>query len=228
MQVFALTVAQIYRQFFVPPVISEIPHHQRSRALVLGIILIVVLAVSIAGAAGIVTYRDRQQSIEQAAHHSDLLAANQAIAQIGITCFSSRSDTSKLVNATTGLIGYMMLYEKFSVLNPPGYPMDATWVLNFNYTSIAVMISGVQSFHLSSKGTAYPEFAFRISGPQVIAFHSALGTVPQFTVTLDGTYLVNGSYSAYHISQHQTYDSSTSGGAGGSGLGGNTSTTACP
>lgn len=105
--------------------------------------------------------------------------------------------------------------------------MDARWALMLNYTSIAVMISSVQSFHLSSQGTAYPEFAFRISGPQVTAFHSTLGT-PQFTVTLDGTYLVTGSYSTYHISQHQTYDSSTSTGTGGSGFGGNTSTPACP
>lgn len=213
--------------FFVPPAYGEIPH-RRSRALVLGIILVIVLAASIAGVAGYVTYQNRQQSIEQAAHNSELLAANQAITQLTITCFSSRSDTSMLVNATTGLTGYMMFYEKFGVANPSTYSMDARWTLIFNYTPIAVQISSVQSFDLPSKGTAYPEFAFRITGSQVTAFHSATSTVPQFTATLDGTYLVNGTYSTYHISQHQTYDSSTSTGTNAGGHGGNTNTTACP
>lgn len=198
---------------FLPPAIREIPHRRRSRALVLGIILAIVLGVSVAGVAGYFTYQDRQESIQQAAAHSELIATNQAIALLSITCFSNRTDTSTFVR-TSPTSGYLTLYEKFGVYNPSQYSMDTTWTLTFDYTSIHVVLSSLRAFHLSTASTSYPEFPFLVTATQASTLASAIGT-PQFTATLDGTYIVTGTYSTYHISQHQTIDSWTGTGTQG-------------
>ncbi len=215
------------------PVIAAAPVHRRSRGLILGIILAIILATSVAGVFGYTMYQNNQQSIQQAAKNSELLAANQAINQLSVTCTSSRSDTSTLVR-TNPPSGYITLYLKVGVYNPSQYPMDVAWSITINYVSIAVTILTTHSFHLDAKSTSYPEFPFQISATQIAAFGAFAGTstgTPQFTVTLDGAYSVTGTYSTYHVSQHQTYDSSTSSTGTGSALGGagaGTSTTACP
>ncbi len=216
-----------------PPVIAAPPAHRRSRRLILGIILAIILATSVAGVFGYTMYQNNQQSILQAAKNSELSAVNQAINQLSTTCTSPRFDTSTLVR-TNPPSGYMTLYLKVGVYNPSQYPMDVTWSITINYPSITVTISTTHSFHLDAKSTSYPEFPFQISATQVAAFGAFAGTstgIPQFTVTLDGAYSVTGTYSTYHINQHQTVDSSTSSTGTGStfaGAGAGTSTTACP
>lgn len=211
-----------------PPVIAAPPVPRRSRRLIIGIILAIILATSVAGVFGYTMYQNNQQSIQQAAKNSELLAANQAINQLSITCFSNRTDISTLIVTTNPPSGYVTLYEKFGVNNPSQYSMDATWTLTFNYPAASVILSSIQSFRLSAKSTSYPEFAFHITASDITSLHSIAGATPQFIVTLDGAYSVTGSYSTYHINQHQSYDSSTSSSAGGFGTGSSSTSARCP
>ena len=68
-------------------------------------------------------------------------------------------------------------------------------------------------FHLSANGTARPIFNYRVSGSQL----NNLPPNPNLTtfkVTLDGTYVVTGTYATYLLTQQSNYDSSTMSGNG--------------
>ena len=218
---------------YAPVAESRPPSRRRSRAFLLGIILVVVIAASVASVAGYMYYQNGQQAILKTAENSELIAANQAVNNWGFVCFSSHNDTSNFVRGNPPS-GYIVFYEKFGIYNPSRFSIDATWTFQFSYPAISTTIVATQSFTLPAKSTSYADFPFIISAQDAQAFASVpAGTIPQYTVILDGTYTVHGIYSTYNISQHQSYDSSTNTGTGQIGSGSTTGSTsgtlpACP
>lgn len=212
------------------PLPQEAPRHKHSRPFILGILLVIILACAVAGVAGYMYISNNQQSILHAAQNTELLAANQAVNQWQVTCFSNTTDTSNFYRGPPPS-GFIVLVETFGIYNPSRFPMDTTWTLTYNYPAISTIIHSTETFHLAANSTSYPLFGFVINMTQLQSFASIpAGTVPQFIITLDGTYSVYGTYSTYSINQHQSYDSSTNTSTGpvtgqfGSNGGGGTTT----
>jgi hypothetical protein len=183
-------------------------------------VAVVLIAVLVAGVGGYVLYQQGQQHVLQAAKNSEANAANQAPNQLQFTCFSNRTDNSHLYgNAASGFSGYLTVYETFGISNPTNFPMDATWTITLNFPSASWTLVDSQTFHEAPNGgTAHPTFGFTITGSQLNSTpHNANFTI--FTVTLDGTYQVTGTYANYTPATHSTYDSTTSTGNGSLGTG---------
>jgi len=149
----------------------------------------------------------------QAAKTSDRNAANQSINQLQPSCFSIRVDSSTLYGSQGSYSAYRTVYETFGISNPTRFAMDATWALTLNYPAVGWVLADTETFHLSVNGTAHPIFGYRISGSQLnnLPPNPNLNT---FKVTLDGTYVVTGTYETYLLTQQSNYDSSTMSGNG--------------
>jgi hypothetical protein len=160
-----------------------------------------------------VLYNNAQAQILQAAKTSDRNAANQSIDQLQPTCLSVRTDSSTLYGSPGSYSGYRTVYETLGISNPTRFPMDATWALTLNYPSVGWVLADTETFHLSANGTARPIFNYRVSGSQL----NNLPPNPNLTtfkVTLDGTYVVTGTYATYLLTHQSNYDSSTMSGNG--------------
>ena len=192
------------------PIPATAPPSKRPVKLIVGIVLIVLLLV---GVGGFVLYNNAQQQILQAAKTSDRNAANQSINQLQPTCLSVRTDSSTLYGSPGSYSGYRTVYETLGISNPTRFAMDATWALTLNYPSVGWVLADTESFHLSANGTAHPIFSYRVSGSQLnnLPPNPNLTT---FTVSLNGTYVVTGSYATYLLTQQSNYDSSTQSGNG--------------
>jgi hypothetical protein len=160
-----------------------------------------------------VLYNNAQAQILQAAKTSDRNAANQSIDQLQPTCLSVRTDSSTLYGSPGSYSGYRTVYETLGISNPTRFPMDATWALTLNYPAVGWVLADTETFHLSANGTARPIFNYRVSGSQL----NNLPPNPNLTtfkVTLDGTYVVTGTYATYLLTHQSNYDSSTMSGNG--------------
>ncbi len=192
------------------PIPAAAPPSKRPVKLIVGIVLIALLLV---GVGGFALYNNAQEQILQAAKASDRNAANQSINQLQPTCLSVRTDSSTLYGSPGSYSGYRTVYETLGINNPTKFAMDATWALTLKYPSVGWVLADTESFHLSASGTAHPIFSYRVSGSQLnnLPPNPNLTT---FTVTLNGTYVVTGSYATYLLTQQSNYDSSTQSGNG--------------
>lgn len=159
-------------------------------------------------------YRQNQARILQDAKRSEATDANNAPYNLQVTCFSNRTDDTHLTYSVTNgyytYYGYATVYEKFGVYNPTRFAMDVTWTITIDYPSAGWQLSDRQTFHESTNGTAYPEFSFTITGYQL----TITPTHANFTVAIDGSYRVIGTYATYDPTTHETYDSATAGNTG--------------
>jgi len=197
------------------PSVTQAP--KRNTALI--VVAVVLIAVLILGVAGYALYQNQQQVL-QAAKNSEANAANNSVNQLQFTCFSNRTDLSHLSGTlASGFSGYVTVYETFGVSNPTTFTIDITWTITIDYPSAGWVLRNIQEFRESPNGgVAYPEFAFTVTGSQLNNTPSnANFTI--FNVTLDGSYLVTGTYVTYTPSTHSTYDSTTSSGNGDLGSG---------
>jgi hypothetical protein len=196
-----------------PIVPGPAPAPKRNTAVI--IVAVVLIAVLAVGAAGYFIYQNDQAQVLQTAKNNEANAANQAPNQLQFTCFSSRTDNSTLFgNRANGFSGYVTIYETFGVSNPTNFAMDATWTITLDFPSAYLVLTNSQTFHEGSNGgLAYPVFAFTITGTQLNSTPSN-ANLTIFTVTLDGTYLVTGTYATYTPTTHSTYDSTSNTGNG--------------
>ncbi len=192
------------------PVIPLAPAPKRNVALIVGIVLIAIIVIGIGGFA---FYQNQQQLILQAAKVSDRDAANQSVNQLQNTCYSNRTDTSALSYSYGVFYGYATIYETFGIYNPTRFPMDATWSITIDFPGPSWVLTTTQPFHLVATGTGYPTFAFRITATELNNL-TPTTDLKTFTVTVDSSYLVTGSYATYTVTQHSTYDSSSNTGTG--------------
>jgi hypothetical protein len=199
------------------------PTRPSGRNIVKIVVAVVLIILIVSGVTGYLVYQQGQQRILQDAKNSEATAASQAPNQLQITCFANSTDGSHLsYSAGVGFSGYVTVYETFGLSNPTKFVMDGTWAITIDYPSVSWILSSTQSFHLAANGgIAYPKFAFTVTGTQ-LNNKPANANLTIFTVTLDGTYHVSGTYATYNPTTHETYDSSTSAGTGalggGSGL----------
>jgi hypothetical protein len=192
------------------PTVPPPPPRRQNLALIVGIALIVIIVIGIGGYA---FYQNQQQLILQAAKNSEKDAAGQSVNQLQPTCFSNRTDVSNLSYSNGVYYGYMTIYETFGISNPTTFAMDATWTLTFDFPGPSWVLTNSQTFHLAPSGTGYPTFAFQLTGNQLTNLSSSTD-FNKYTATLDGKYLVTGTYGTYTETQHSTYDSSSSTGTG--------------
>ncbi len=212
------------------PGIPAAPPPRKPRTLlIIGIVLLVLLVL---GGVGTVVYLNIQQQqqrenqlVLQAAKNTEQNAANQAPDQFTITCFTATNDTSHLsYSQYTGYAGYARVYETFGISNPTKFSIDATWTLTFSYPSVGWVLTSSIPFHLAANGVAYPTFTFQIDATQ----YNNLPSNPDFTQyngAVDGTYTLTGTYAAYSVTQHSTFDSTTN--AGGSSPGSTNNLSKC-
>ena len=202
--------------YSIPPIGPLIPApsapHKSRLPLIIGIILVILL---VGGVAGYMFYNNQQQQVLQAAKNTEQAAANQAPDQMQFTCLAVTTDMSHLTVDPYyhTASGYMLVNEKFGLRNPTRFPIDAKWAMTIDYTSVNLILSTTTPFHLPANGVAYPVLAFQITAAQLTSLTSN-PDLSKFTVTLDGTYAVTGTYSTYNLSQHATYDSATATGTG--------------
>jgi len=199
------------------PIIPPAPAPKRNVALIVGIVLIAVIVIGIGGFA---FYQNQQQLILQAAKNSDRDAANQSVNQLQPTCFSNRTDVSHLTHMNGVFYGYMTIYETFGISNPTRFAIDATWTLTIDFPGPNWVLTNAQTFHMATNETGYPTFAFQLTGNQLTKL-SPSTDLKTYSVTLDGSYLVTGTYATYTVNQHSTYDSSSNTGTGTIGSSGN-------
>jgi hypothetical protein len=197
------------------PVIPSAPAPKRNVALIVGIVLIAVIVIGIAGFA---FYQNQQQLVLQAAKNSEKDAANRSVNQLQAKCFSYSVDLSHITNLTGTPNGYMTISETFGIFNPTRFVMDATWTLTIDFPGPAWVLAASSAFHLSANGTGYPDLLFQVTAAQLSNLHGA--SLSNFSVTLDGTYTATGIYSTYHLTQHSTYDSTSNTGTGTLGASG--------
>ncbi len=91
--------------------------------------------------------------------------------------------------------------------------MDATWSITIDFTGPSWVLATTQPFHLVATGTGYPTFAFRVTATELNNL-TPTTDLKTFTVTVDSSYLVTGTYATYTLTQHSTYDSSSNTGTG--------------
>jgi hypothetical protein len=174
---------------------------------------IVLIAIIVIGIGGYAFYQNQQQVILQAAKNSDRDAANQSVNQLQNTCFSNRTDTSTLSYSNGVFYGYATIYETFGIYNPTRFPMDATWSITIDFPGPSWVLTTTQPFHLVAAGTGYPTFAFKVTSTELNNL-TPTTDLKTFTVTVDSSYLVTGTYATYTLTQHSTYDSSSNSGTG--------------
>ncbi len=97
--------------------------------------------------------------------------------------------------------------------------MDVTWTITLDFPSAGWVLDNSQTFHETPNGgVAYPTFAFTITATQLNNTPSnANFTI--FSVILEGSYRVTGTYATYTPTTRSTYDSTTSNGNGSLGTG---------
>ncbi|HEX9197397.1 MAG TPA: hypothetical protein VF906_06335 [Candidatus Bathyarchaeia archaeon] len=200
-----------------PTIPAPAPEPRRNTALI--IIAVALIAVLVIGVGGFLVYQSEQQQVLQAAKNSEASAANQAPNQLQFTCFSTRNDTSYLSNTGYGFSGYLTEYETFGISNPTSFAMDVTWTITLDFPSAGWVLDNSQTFHETPNGgVAYPTFAFTITATQLNNTPSnANFTI--FSVILEGSYRVTGTYATYTPTTRSTYDSTTSNGNGSLGTG---------
>jgi len=189
--------------------------HAKSRALVIGIILVIVLGASIAGVYGYMYYQNNQQQVQHAAEQT---AANSSPDQLSLTCTTVTTDTSTVNTLVNPPTGYATISAKFGVKNPTSYAIDAIWNLKIIYSTLSITIQASSSFHMAAKDTAYAVFPFRLDAQQLVTIGHAGSTVMP-TFTMDASYSIVGTYSTYQATR--AYDSTSTTGSGniGSSLG---------
>lgn len=192
------------------PITPPTPAPKRNVALIVGIVLIAVIVIGIGGYA---FYQNQQQLILQAAKNSEKDAASQSINQLQATCFSNRTDVSQLSYSNGVFYGYATIYETFGLSNPTRFAMDATWTITIDFPGPAWVLNDMTTFHIGTNGTGYPTLTFRLSGNQLNNLNN-MTDLKTYSVTLDGNYLVTGTYGTYTESQHSTYNSATNTGSG--------------
>ncbi len=199
------------------PITPPAPAPKRNPALIVGIVLIAVIVIGIGGFA---FYQNQQQLILQAAKTSDRGAANQSVNQLQNTCYSNRTDVSNLSYSNGVYYGYATIYETFGIYNPTRFAMDATWTITIDFPGPNWVLTTSSPFHLVATGTGYPTFALRITDTQLNNL-TPTTDFKTYTVTLDSSYLVTGTYATYTVTQHSSYDSSSNTGTGTIGSSGN-------
>ena len=206
-----------------PPVVWPTPSAPAStsrRNVALIVVAAVLIVLLVGGVAGYLFYQNNQQQILQTAKASEANAANQAPNQLQNTCFSNRTDSSSLYGQYPYYSGQITVYETIGVHNPTNFKIDATWTITLDYPRASWVLSNAQSFHLPPDGTAYPTFAFVVTGNQLDNTPSN-ADLSVYTITQDGSYTVTGTYATYNPTTHSTYDSTTNSGSGSSGSGSN-------
>lgn len=202
------------------------PAPESKRKVAVIIVAVVLIAVLAVGIAGYIIYQNGQAQALQIAKNNEANAANQAPDQLQLTCFSNSTDNSHLTYTPGyGYSGYVTVYETFGVSNPTLFAMAVTWTITLDYPSAGWVLTNSQSFHEAPiGGLAHPRFAFTVTGTE-------LNNTPTnanftiFTVTLDGTYQVTGTYATYTPTTHSSYDSTSNTGNGS--LGTNTNLPKC-
>lgn len=197
-----------------PPAPWTVPAPEARRNVALIVAAAVLIVVLVGGVAGYLVYQQNQRVLQDA-KNSEANGASQAPSQLQITCFSNRTDNSNLYySSTTGYSGTTTVYETFGVDNPTNFAMDVTWTITFDFTSLGWVLTNSRTFFLPANGgLAYPEFGFTVTGNQ-LNNKPANADPSIFTVTLDGTYNVTGTYSTYHPTTHQSFNSASGGGSG--------------
>jgi hypothetical protein len=199
------------------PIIPPPPVPKRNIKLIVGIVLVAIILIGVGGYA---FYQNQQQLALQAAKNSEKDAANQSVNQLQPTCFTNRTDTSNLSYSNGVFYGYLIIYETFGISNPTKFAMDATWTLTLDFPGPSWVLTNAQTFHMIANGVGYPTFAFRVTGTQLNNL-TPTTDLTTFTVTLDSSYQVAGSYATYTETQHSTYNSSSNTGTGTIGSSGN-------
>ena len=215
--------------YAIPPpapwTVVPAPPQVSKRNVALIVVAVVLIAVIALGATGYFIYQNNQAQAAQAlriAKNNEANAANQAPNQLQFTCFTNSTDNSHLTYSQIGgYSGYVTVYERFGVSNPSNFAMTVTWTITLDYPSAGWVLTNSQTFHdASNGGIAYPMFAFSVTGTQLNNTPSnANFTI--FTVTLDGTYQVTGTYATYTPTTHSSYDSTSNTGNGSLGLNNN-------
>lgn len=168
-----------------------------------GIALIIVLVVGIAGFA----------AYQQVGKYSERMYADQSPNQIQIVCFSTRNDNSTLSHSNGVYSGYTTFYLTLGLSNSANLVIDATWTLVVDVDSGFLIQRDTARFQLLSYGRAYPTFALRTTATQLNGQPLPAGSL-RIVVTLDGTYKITGSYDTYNLTRHFAYDSSANTGSG--------------
>jgi hypothetical protein len=197
---------------FAPP---PAPRGRNTAAIVVAVVLIAVLVV---GVSGYLIYNQEQQQVLQAAKNNESNAASQAINELQFTCFSNSTDNSHLqYTQGIGYSGYLIQYDTWGIMNPTTFSMDVGWTLTYDVPSAYLIYSNSQSFYEAAHGgTAYPRFAFTITATQLNNIPST-ADFNEFTVSVEGSYVVMGTYGTYNLTSNNTYNSTTTGGGTGSG-----------
>jgi len=196
-----------------PPVSQPVVAPRKSRiGVITGLVLVALL---VTGVGGYLVYNNAQQQVLFAAKNTEQTSANEAPSQIQFTCFAITPDGSHLTydQYTHTYAGYALISEKFGLSNPTRFAMDASWTLTIDFTSLSLVLTSTEPFHLAPNGAAHPIFAFQVTGAQ----YNSLPSNPdfsKFTTTLAATYAITGTYSTYNLTQHSTYNSVTGTGTG--------------
>jgi len=191
------------------PITPPAPAPKRNVALIVGMVLIVIII----GIGGFAFYQNQQQLVLQAAKNTERDSANQVPSQLQATCFSNRTDVSTISMSNGVLYGYATVYETFGISNPTRFAIDATWTITIDFPGPSWVLTTSSPFHLSATGTGYPTFAFRLTSTQLNNL-TPTTDLKTYTVTVDESYLVTGTYATYTVTQHSTYNSSSNTGTG--------------
>ncbi len=178
--------------------------------LIVALVLVAIILLIGVGYEGWTVYHNYQQHVRLTAERSERDAANQAIKQLQLTCLTYAYDNSHLFYSQAfGYSGEVIIYETFGIANPTAFSMHSTWTLKIDFTAVRLSLSSSLLFDLRANGTAYPRFSFVISALQYDNLPSN-PDLSRYNITFDSNYVVTGTYGAYTLSQHSSYNSTTS------------------
>ena len=202
-----------------PPIMSMPEQKHRSEKRLAIAIVLVVLALT--GLGGFIFYNDVLNGnggvLQAAAAATDKSGASNAVDGLQITCTTTSTDTSGLPYSAS-------VYLTFGLSNPSKYPMDSTWRITIDYAA-GVVLTTSETFHVAAQGVAYPRWQFTMTSGQISSLGSASNQ--SFTVSIDRSFTVHGTYGTYDFTRHDTYNSATGVSSGTGSTGSSGSLPAC-
>jgi len=203
-----------------PPIMSmpEQKHHAEKRLA----IAIVLVVLALTGVGGFIFYSTVLNGnggvLQAAAAATDKSGASNAVDGLQITCTTTSTDTSGLPYSAS-------IYLTFGVSNPSKYQIESTWTITYDYAAAGVVLTTSQTFHVPAQGVAYPRWQLTMTSGQLSSLGSSSN--PSFTVSLDRTFIVHGSYGTYDFTRHDTYNSASGVSSGTSSTGSTGNLPAC-